>query len=348
MASWSGVGRYTRGLARALARRDDIDLIQVVGRGQAPPADAPRIRMVGHPLSPLGAVTLGAAVSAARADVIHCPHFPTPFPAEHPLVVTLHDVSPLVVPGVMPSAAKRFAYRRMNDRAVRFSDRVITVSEHSAGDIARLFPAAAGKVRVVPNAADDFADGQIGALPSWLAEQPYIFSMGNTKPHKDLPTLLRAFSAIANAHPRVMLVLAGGDPGGYAVSVLGDTPAASRVRFTGLLGDPVLRALYSAAKVFVFPSTYEGFGLPPLEAMAFGAPVITTDAASLPEVVGCAALSFPPGDDVALAEALGMLLTDDSARARLTAVGRERAALFSWDRTAEETVAVYTEVAQSK
>jgi len=268
--------------------------------------------------------------------------------AEHPLVVTLHDVSPLVVPGVMPSAANRFVYRRMSERAVRFADRILTDSAHTADDLARVFPASEGKTRVTPLAADDFASGPIGDIPPWLAGHPYVFSMGNTKEHKDLPTLLRAFAAVAEAHPDPLLVLAGEDPGGYASSIIGDAPAAARVRFTGLIDDATLRALYSQALVFAFPSAYEGFGLPPLEAMALGAPVVTTNAASLPEVFGCAALSFDAGDDGALAEALGMLLANDAARARLTVAGRDRAALFSWDRTAELTVAVYTEVAKSR
>lgn len=304
--------------------------------------------MVGHPLTPWGAVTLGAAVSSTRPDVTHCVHYPTPFPVDHPLVVTLHDLTPLVVPGVMPSALRRFVYRQMNERAVRFADRIVTVSEYTAGDVTRIFPSSADKIRVTPNAVDDFADGPIGPLPSWLAGQRYLFSMGNTKAHKDLPTLLRAFASIGADHPDLLLVLAGQDPGAYAAAVLGDSPAVPRVRFTGLLDDATLRALYAGALVFAFPSTYEGFGLPPLEAMALGAPVVTTDAASIPEVVGCAALTFSPGDDGALAEALRSLLAENTARERLSAAGRARAALFSWDRTAELTVAVYTEVVRRR
>ncbi|MCE5204283.1 MAG: glycosyltransferase family 4 protein [Actinomycetia bacterium] len=341
MSSWSGVGRYTRSLARALARRSDIDLVQLVRRGDEPPADAPTLRATGSPLSPWGASSFGAAVAAVRPHVTHCAHFPTPFPVDYPLVVTLHDVSPLMVPGVMPNALKRGVYRSMTKRAVRFADRIITPSEHTAADIARLFPASTGKTTVVPLAADDFASGPVGTLPGWLAGTPYVFSMGNTKPHKDIPTLLRAFASIASEHPSVMLVLAGVDPGGYVRSVLGDTDVAHRVRFTGALDDSTLRALYVNASAFVFPSAYEGFGLPPLEAMALGTPVVCSDAASLPEVVGCAALSFAAGDIQALADALRLILTDGSVRDRLAGAGRGRAALFSWDRTAELTVSVY-------
>jgi alpha-1,3-rhamnosyl/mannosyltransferase len=144
--------------------------------------------------------------------------------------------------------------------------------------------------------------------------------------------------------PELRLLLVGRDEPGYATSVLGDTPAARRVSFTGRVDDPVLRALYAGAGAFVFPSRYEGFGLPPLEAMASGTPVVCSDATSLPEVVGDAALVFPAGDVTAAAGAILRLLDDDSLRASLVSAGRERAALFTWERTAAQTVGAYRDL----
>jgi glycosyltransferase involved in cell wall biosynthesis len=169
--------------------------------------------------------------------------------------------------------------------------------------------------------------------------------MGSTRKHKDLPTLLRAFAQVAVARPELRLLLVGADDYDYLDAEMHAVPAALRERvvFTGRVDDQQLRTLYAGAQVFAFPSRYEGFGLPPLEAMSFGAPCVVADAASLPEVVGDAALLFPPGDSVALADAIERVITDPELRDQLAHEGVERARLFSWAHTAEATVAVYRE-----
>ena len=342
MAGWSGVGRYTTGLARALAARDDIEIVQVCAAGAAPPVARGRgvevVAAAAHPFGVRGAFELGRLAREARPDIVHCPHFPTPAPVRGPLVVTLHDLTPLVVPGAMPSTARRAVYRAWNSRAARLAGRIIVPSRATAADVTRLFPAARGKLAVTAEAADDFSAGAAASLAGPLADlvaRPYVLAIGNTKPHKDLPTLLRAFAHVASARPDLRLLLVGAEPPG--------PPASARVAFTGRVSDAELRALYAGASAFVFPSRYEGFGLPPLEAMAFGAPVVCADAASLPEVVGDAALLFPSGDAAALAAALFRLLDDPALRERLAQAGRERAAQFTWQRTAAATVAVYRE-----
>jgi len=345
MSDWSGVGRYTRGLVRALAASGEVDLVQIVSPDSEPPVpDAEALVAAGDPFTLGGGRALAASLRAARPDLTHCLHFPTPVPAPRALVGTIHDLSPIVVPGVMPSAVRRAAYRLWNARNVRVSQRIIVPSENTAADVHRIFPRAAQKLRVIPDAADDFSAGPLGALPEYASEHPYLFSMGNTKAHKDLPTLLRAFARIAPAEPGLALLLVGRDVPGFVASVLHDDPAAHRVRFTGAVDDDTLRALYANAAAFVFPSRYEGFGLPVLEAMAFGAPVVVADAASLPEVAGDASLPFPPGDDAALAERLEAVLHDAALRERLVADGREREASFTWAETARRTIAVYREM----
>jgi len=353
MASWSGVGRYTTGLARALAARDDIELVQVCAGGEATPVTpgwgVEVVAASAHPFGVRGALELGRLAHRANPDLVHCPHFPTPAPVCGPLVVTLHDLTPLLVPGVMPAAAKRIPYRRWNARAARVADRIIVPSRATAADVTRLFAAARGKLVVTAEAADDFASGPCGSLTGMLthlATQPYLLSMGSTKPHKDLPTLLRAFARLAPAWPDLRLLLVGEKPPRYLDVAPASVPppdVRDRVAFTGRVSEAELRALYAGASAFVFPSRYEGFGLPPLEAMALGAPVLCADAASLPEVVGDAALLFPAGDAGALAEALARVLEDPVLRERLSRAGHERAAQFTWDRTAAATVAVYRE-----
>ncbi|MDR3685362.1 MAG: glycosyltransferase family 1 protein [Coriobacteriia bacterium] len=353
MASWTGIGRYTVGLARALGARDDIELVQVGAAGERPPV-APHqgarcIFASKHPFSIAGARELSRIATTVNADVLHCTHFPTPMPPSHPLVVTIHDLMPLLVPGIMPSLPKRLAYRYWNRRAAKIADRVIVPSLSTAADVTALFPTAADKTRVTPEASDEFAAGPMGLLDPALAEVadwPYLLSMGSTRKHKDLPTLLDAFARIAVARPELRLLLVGADDYPYLDGQMLGVPAAIRERvvFTGHVEDPQLRTLFAGAQTFVFPSRYEGFGLPPLEAMSFGAPCIVADATSLPEVVGDAALLFPPGDSAALAGAIESVLTDPELRDDLAHAGVERARLFSWAHTAEETVAVYREV----
>lgn len=344
MAAWSGVGRYTRGLARGLARRTGFDLVQVVGGDVEPPApDAAWLRARGGVLTPGGSMELGRLVREVAPDVTHCPHYPTPFPTPHPLVVTIHDLGPLLVEGVMPSPLKRAVYRHWNNEALRLADRVIVPSEFTAGTVREFAPAAASCVRVVGEAADDFTAGPSSSLPAAAVGAPYVLSMGNTRAHKDLPTLLHAFSEVARSHPDLRLVLVGEERPGYVAGVIGGDPAAGRVAFSGPVDDPALRALYSGAAVFAFPSRFEGYGLPPLEAMSLGTPVVCAEAASLPEVVGDAALLFAPGDGRELAALLTRVLDEPTLADDLRARGRERARAFTWDAVASATVRVYEE-----
>lgn len=348
MATWTGVGRYTRGIARALAASGRLEVVQVIAIGDTPPAEgAEAIPASANPLSPAGAMELARIAARVRPDVTHCLHFPTPLPARHPLVVTLHDLSPLFVPGVMPSLARRLAYAWWNRRALDAADRVIAPSVNTSEDLAMFRPPAAKRIRVVLEAADDFSMGPVGPMPlrlARLAEQPYVLSFGNPKPHKDLPTLLRAYRALAESRSDLLLVLVGGDEGlDDLVAEALPPEVAHRVAITGGVTDAELRALYADAAVFAFPSRYEGFGLPPLEAMALGAPVVCADSSSLPEVVGDAALMFPPGDDVALRHAIELVLDESAVRTDLVHRGRRRAGAFSWKDTAEETLAVYEE-----
>ncbi len=350
MADWSGIGRYSTGLARQLARMDDVDIVQVIEEGAtAPVPEEQKVTAHSHAFYPTGGFELARIADEMRPDLLHCLHVPTPIPVRYPLAVTIHDLTPLRMPDVMPSVVRRAAYRWWNARAASVAGILFADSQATANDIASFFPRAASRVRVVLHAADDFAGGDVAELPAAIAgDGPYLLSMGNTKPHKDLRTLLRAFAQVNVRRPDLRLLLVGRDQPGYAVSVLGDTPAARRVAFTGHVDDPMLRALYAGAEAFVFPSLYEGFGLPPLEAMASGAPVVCSDAASLPEVVGDAALLFPAGDVTAAAGAILRLLDDDSLRASLVAAGRVRAATFTWKRTAEQTVDAYRELLEGR
>jgi alpha-1,3-rhamnosyl/mannosyltransferase len=249
----------------------------------------------------------------------------------------------------MPSTLKRALYRQCISRAVRLADCVIVPSRATFTDLSRLYPKVSDRVVVTPYAADDFSAAPPKTLtngPAGKTSMPYLLTMGNTRPHKDLPTLLRAFGALAPSLPDLHLLLAGTEPPGYLLSQLASVPSdvSNRVFFTGPVGDEELRVLYAGATVFVCPSLHEGFGFPVLEAMALGTPVVCADSSSLPEVAGDAALLFPPGDQDRLVTTLARVLGDPGLRQDLIAAGRERAACFSWASTAAATVAVYAAV----
>ena len=357
MASWTGVGRYTVGLARALAVRGDLDLMLVVAQGERPPVmprDGARSFVAKlHPFSFGGAREFSHLIDESQPDVTHCPHFPTPVPERHPLVVTMHDLAPLLVSGLMPSVVKRAVYRSRTSRAVKAADRIVTLSHFTESEVSRVLPRSKGKIRVIPAAADDFSEGPPGLLDPALGEiahWPYVLSMGSTRPHKDLSTLLRAFVRLSADNPELRLLLVGADHREFIDTTLAGTSASvrNRIVFTGRVEDPQLRTLMAGARVFAFPSRYEGFGLPPLEAMALGAPVVVARAASLPEVVGDAALTFEPGDDSGCAASVARILDDPELRGELVAAGRERAAQFTWSRTADATVAVYADAVAAR
>lgn len=344
MADWTGVGRYTVSIARALARRDDIELTQIVMAGAEPPAPGARVVTAARSvLSIAGAREFARIVHDVSPDITHAAQYPVPLPARRPLVVMLHDLIPIRITGSMPSAARRAVYVALNRRAVRHADRIVVNSEATKADIVYLLGAPPSKIRPIPLAADDFAQGPIGVLPA-VVESPYILCVSNTKPHKDVATLIAAFKAFAADHPDHRLVLVGVTDMAFIVAHAHDPALRSRIVGLGRLDDPTLRALYEGCDAFAFPSRYEGFGLPPLEAMHFGAPVVCSTAASLPEVAGDAALLFEPGDAQALAAHLARIADDPVERARLSSASRARAAKFSWDRTAAATVAVYREV----
>ena len=221
--------------------------------------------------------------------------------------MTLHDLTPLLVAGVMPSASKRTVYRRWNARAARRADRIIVPSRATAEDVTQALRGAAGQAggdcRRLPTTSPPARSGRSRAALAHLASATVPpFDGEHQATQGPARHYCRRSHELAPFDPDLRLLLVGAEPPGYLDAGLAGTPAEvrARVAFTGRVDDTELRALYAGASAFVFPSRYEGFGLPPLEAMALGAPVVCANAASLPEVVGEAALLFPAGDAGAL------------------------------------------------
>jgi glycosyltransferase involved in cell wall biosynthesis len=259
--------------------------------------------------------------------------------------VSVWDLTAVRYPELVTPTSR--LYPGLVARAVAGGAWVHTATESVAEEIVDYFGVEPARVKVVPPALRPPPPAPAPRLPAAprAAAPPYILGLGRTEPRKDFPGLVRAFDILAGRQPGVELRIAG--PPGWGETEVQAAIAASshrdRIRREGWVGD--VAGLMAGASVFAYPSLYEGFGLPPLEAMAAGVPVVAASAGAVPEVVGPAAVLVAPGDVEALAGALERVLTVQDLRRQLVAAGRDRAARFSSERTAQGLIAAYREVA---
>jgi glycosyltransferase involved in cell wall biosynthesis len=320
-----GWGRYARCLVDALRADPPEDLqLNVLKSGGAGPEVL------------FEQLKLPLALRRSRAALIHSTNCFLPLARPCPGVVTINDLAFEVWPRDF-APVTLVKYRVLARLAARSAQRVICPSESTAEDICLRWGLARERVRVIPDAA---------ALPLGNAEPPagpYLLAVGDLRAKKNLGALVRAFVSLRRSDgiPH-RLVLAGLDTG--AGPALRELARGEPVELTGYVDDARLDALLRGAELFVHPSLYEGFGLVVLEAMARGTPVLAAKATSLPEAGGQAAAYFDPHDPDDLGRRLAALLADGAARAELVRDGLGRAAEFSWERTARETVAVYREL----
>ena len=347
-----GVGWYVARLVGGLAAQDGENEYRLY-------ADRPlELSALGLPAGRWTSVVAGrwrlrGAVRRDHVDVFHGTNFRLRAGGRLGSVVTVHDLSAERLPGL---GGRRFGQRLASAktrRTAQRADRVIVHSRSAAADVAACFGVATERIAVVP----------LGVGPEFFPEPPptqdtvrarlapgregFILFCGSLEPRKDIPTLLRAFARLPDVRDRYRLVLAGG--GGRAspdvAAVVAGLGLEDAVALEEYLEVAELRALYAAAALFVLPSLYEGFGLPVLEAMACGSPVVAANTSSLPEVVGDAGLLVPPGDPDALAVAMTRVLEDADLAADLKQRGLNRAKLFTWEATAAKSLAVYRAVA---
>ncbi|MFI5181236.1 MAG: glycosyltransferase family 4 protein [Thermoanaerobaculia bacterium] len=331
-----GIGRYVLGLLRALARRGDFALSAVVFPDDVPllPAGVTPVLSTASHYSVRELLAIRRAMDRTKPDLFHAPHYVVPLAPAVPTVVTIHDLMHLRRPE-HAGLHKRAYAAWMIRRAVRLAVRIVTVSEETRRDLLSFDSRAAGKTVVIPNgAADGFFRAGNAAAPPREGSSPYLLFVGNDKPHKNLDGLLLAFARIRATHPHLELRLAG---------VAAGRRAADGVHALGFVPDEDLADLVAGAEVLVLPSFAEGFGLPVLEAQAAGTPVACSDLPALREASGGVAAFFDPSDPASIARMLEGLLGDEAARSRLRAAGRVHAAAFTWDRVAENTVALYRE-----
>jgi len=302
-------------------------------------------------------------------DLIHFPHFNIPIFTPTKFVMTLHDLILTHFPTVRASTKSNFVYRFKNlayrlvmKVAINRAKRIITVSEFTKRDIIYNFPKAVSKIVVTYEGVANLKRGRDSLFVAKLDSQEtlekyhlgnnFLLYVGNAYPHKNLEALIRAFVQMRTDIPDLKLVLVGKEDFFYSrihdfarsLNLWQKENVNSPIVFPGYVPDSQLEVIYQAARAYVFPSLYEGFGLPPLEAMAKGCPVLSSDRASLPEILGKAAVYFNPEDDDDLVVKVEQILSDDNFRQEMITRGLEKVKEYSWWECARETFAVYSEV----
>jgi glycosyltransferase involved in cell wall biosynthesis len=280
-------------------------------------------------------------------DVVHGPNFVVPPAKRAAELVTVHDLTPVHHPEYCD--ANTVQYPTLIRRALRRGAHVHTVSEFVGREVADVFGIPGERIHVVHNGISDVSAGDPSAGRLLAGSPRYVLALGTIEPRKNLAALVRAFDAIAASDPDLRLVLAGARGWNTAEfdAAYAAAHARARIRITGRIDDVQRADLLAGATLLAYPSRYEGFGLPPLEAMSAGTPVLATAVGALPEVLGDAALLVQPtADDIA--RGLSELVHDEGLRARLVARGEQRVTQFSWDRCADELVQVYEKIASDR
>jgi glycosyltransferase involved in cell wall biosynthesis len=367
-----GVGTYTRNIVRALGRLDQISedhandffLIgspEKVAEIGPLPANFKTIPMTESDDTLKGYLEFRAVLKHLQCDLVHIPHlFWLPRNLPCPYVMTVHDLLEHMAQTHGLSNLKRSAHFYSTRWVLQGAARILAVSNFTKNELHKMFEIPAGSIAVVHNAIDGrFLHGHAtDADRQFLAERyqityPFLLYAGSISPHKNLVRIIETFSALKaelekeDKYPDLKLIIIGDElskhPDLRRTVIRGGVQ--NDVRFLGFVPIDVLRIFYDVAKVFVFPSLYEGFGLPPLEAMAHGTPVLTSNTSSIPEVVDDAAVLVNPENIFEMMRALRLVLLDSALRERLKQKGYEQVKKFSWDDSASKTLRIYEEVA---
>lgn len=358
MIEYTGIGRYIQNLISGLSRLGRGVSIGAVcdggvgGRSDLPgnverfmPSfNIPVYSLKEHMLLPF-------EMSGTGADIFHYPSFNMPIVNSRPSVVTVHDLIYYLHPEACPGRAAHIYARFMFDVVVKRATRIITVSEFSKKEIVESLGVDPRKISVIHNGVSGLyrpvqdTERIAQVRDRYGITGDYIFYAGNHQPRKNLSRLISAFSALKNGRDCRLVLTGMVEPRRAELydSVKG-MGLSGRVLFIGAVPEEDLPALYSSALLFAFPSLLEGFGLPPLEAFACGTPVVASNASSIPEVVGDAALTFDPLDTGAMATAIDRVLSSADLRREMREKGFARAGRFTWEATAGKTLNVYEEV----
>ena len=353
-----GIGRYVTALARALppllAPGERVTLLYDPSRSTAlppPGAGSAMLPVAATPFSVRQQWSMPRVLREAQADLYHSPYYLMPYFPGVPALLTVYDLIPLVLPE-QNSARARLLFRWTCGRALRTARHVIAISEATRRDYMAHFHLSPDGIEVIPLASDprfrpQAPDAMAAVRDRYGLPERFVLYVGSNKPHKNLVGLVEAWGILRGRDrgegAGLQLVVAGPWDDRYAAprrraEALGLRDA---IRWLGPALDADLPALYAAATLFVFPSLYEGFGLPVLEAMACATAVVCSDRSSLPEVAGDAALLIDPHDRVRLAATIEKALGDDDLRQGMRERGLERASQFTWEQTAQRTLDAY-------
>jgi glycosyltransferase involved in cell wall biosynthesis len=365
-----GIGNFVYNLLAELARLPgDEQYIAYVDDVQAAKLapDDPRfvIRRIGPRFYPLWEqVSLPLIIRRDRLDILHCPANTAPLflPKHLKLVVTIHDVMFLLPTTILPQSsslyqrAGRLYYRLLAPRAAEQATYITTVSKHSMRDIAEKLHVPNEKIRVIYESGNiqcrriENSSTVAEVKKRYSIEGPFIFALGALDPRKNTMGILHSFAYLKQQTTLpIRLVVAGLTPEAknkFHALIL-DMNLDGQVVLLGFIPEYELVALYNGAVVFVYPSLYEGFGMPVLEAMACGTPVVTSSAGSIPEVAGKAALFVDPKNPEEIANAILQIVSDASLRERMIEQGVEQAKRFSWEKTAQQMLEIYRETVES-
>jgi len=360
----SGIGKYTRQLIRSLAEIDTInqyvlifddrdrmqsemELMQVAGcenfKGELVPFG---------PFSFKGLLKLPRLLNRMELDIFHCTNFMAPLrKPKCRVLVTIHDLIPYLYPQYVPRSKKKRLmplFKMLMKLIVRKADGIIAVSDHTREDIRRCFKVPEQKVQVVYNGLDPRYFKRVGPLSAlrqkYRIKSKMAIAVGRADPYKNLSALVKAFGILAERDCRdLSLVIIGDEDSRYPEvrELVERNGLSDRIFFAGYLDDDKLEAAYRDADLLVHPSLYEGFGFPPLEAMACGTPVISSNRASLPEVLGTAGELIDPDNPEQIAAAIVRVMSDENLRRHLSEAGESRARCFTLEKMARETLQFY-------
>lgn len=350
-----GIGRYIVNLARAIIPLLDHDEQLVLLRDPAKPSAfnldtlaGSQVDVIDISISPFAVRqqwVIYGMLRRLKADIYHSPYYLMPYRLPTPTLLTVYDLIPLLYPHYF-SRRTRLIFKWATTLAIRAATQITTISQATRHDLLTHYHPSPDKVTAIPLAADpNFCPVSADTIANLRARlklpEDYVLYVGSNKPHKNLVRLIEAWATI-QPQPTSLVIAGVWDsrhPDSY--QRMKQLNLSGTVHFLGPVAEADLPALYSGATMFIFPSEYEGFGLPVLEAMACGVPVACANTSSLPQVAGDAALLFEPTDTASMAEVLHRLLNDVNLRANLRQRGLCRAEQFSWQQTAQETLALY-------